>query len=113
MKTNSEKPDLLKTSLAFSAALASAVQLSTDDLLELFKKLNYKSFGFPALMLYMNPEDGLWSAVLRNNRDWKGDVPECKSNTAKGSLDLMYAYCIIMGYLPNTSTNHDNEGKDS
>ena len=97
----------LEQNEVFRNALSTANSLSTDELLEAFEKVEYKAFGFPAVSVWKFKHENYWQAELRNYMFWQEPKLECKGETAKDAIALLYAWCVYKGFLsPYFNDNH-------
>lgn len=94
---------LLKDNKIFAKAYSESHQLTTDQLLERFDVLDYKSFGFGAIQFWKMTRDSYWDCALRNSVDWKEEQLDVKSKDARIAIAKMYAWCVMKGYLPESN----------
>lgn len=95
--------ELIEKSDVFAKAYNYANQLTTDQLLEKFDVLDYKSFGFGGFQIWKMTSENHWDCALRNNVDWKGEQLDIKSKNARDAIAKMYAWCVMKGYLPESN----------
>lgn len=90
--------DLRISSQIFNAAYEHADELTTDELFSALERIQYQSFGYPAIQLYKF-SDKDWHINLRNDVNWQEHKPECTGKTVKEALIKMYAWCVYKNYL--------------
>ena len=90
---------LKEISPIFNEAVEFAKKLSTDELFEKLDHVQYKAFGYPAVMLYKMDSKSYWEAGLRNEPDWEVPKLDCKGKTAKDAITVLFAWCAYKGYL--------------
>ncbi|WP_394749552.1 hypothetical protein [Spongiimicrobium salis] len=49
-----------------------------EDCLNILKNIKYKSFGFGMMYLYYRYDNGCWSVIFRNARNFENEISEEK-----------------------------------
>jgi hypothetical protein len=92
--------EMIALSKKFADAFSYAKSIDTDTLLKEFDQLEYKAFGYPAVMIWrIAHQNEPWTSSLRNDINWEEPTIQFDALTPKESVEKLYAWCVHKGYL--------------